>query len=412
VLIFVEQCYNNHNNRTLQQQRATLPIMASKVWVQLYVGEAKSGDALRLKIEANQEIEDLKKAAYDAKDKSLGHCNAADLLVYAPDTERPFSEQTSIRGDRILKELINELGNKNPQVFIGYDHPLIAVAPAPPPAQKQQQRLVFCRTWSSEGNHLPYNLLANSYDDLKRQASHKFKFDADKVTLYYIPNRNDLTSRKRIQGDSDLEEFMQISNTPAVLAWERGSDGSPTEFPGEIAAPFSGSSVSSISTSTRGHIQKVFQAAVLERDMQKCVVSGKEYKQGSHNVEAAHIIPATSPPDLRRQAGLHGLYDTRNGMLLESRLHEAFDSYVWCMDEEGKFRLSDAESHTAKIKDYGLAKWEGNSLNLRIGFDPDAPTKETLKARYELFRAMVAKSKAGKKVSRKKKKKPTKNPHH
>jgi HNH endonuclease len=84
-------------------------------------------------------------------------------------------------------------------------------------------------------------------------------------------------------------------------------------------------------------------------------------------------------------------YVARNGILLESRLHKAFDSYVWCMDEDGKFRLSDAESHAAKIKDYELAKWEGNSLNLNIGSDPDAPTKETLRARYELFRAMVVK---------------------
>ena len=63
------------------------------------------------------------------------------------------------------------------------------------------------------------------------------------------------------------------------------------------------------------------------------------------------------------------------------------------MDEEGKFCLSDAESHAAKIKDYKLAKWEGNSLNLNIGFHPDAPTKETLKTRYNLFLSEVDKKK-------------------
>jgi hypothetical protein len=42
----------------------------------------------------------------------LGPALLGEVKVYAPDTERPFSEQTSIRGDKILKELIDELGNK------------------------------------------------------------------------------------------------------------------------------------------------------------------------------------------------------------------------------------------------------------------------------------------------------------
>jgi hypothetical protein len=219
----------------------------------------------------------------------------AEVFVHPPETKPPFSQDKAIDpGDNVLTDTTSK-------------NPLIVVAPAQQQwRRQQQQRLVFCRTWSSEGNHLPYDLLANSYDDLKLQASQKFKFDADKVTLYYIPNQKDLTSRKKIQGDRDLEEFKQISHTPAVLAWERGSDGSPAEFPGEIAAPFTASFVSSMSTSTRGHIQRLFQAQVLERDKQKCVVSGEVYKQGSGNVEAAHIIPVASPPDVRRQAGLRG----------------------------------------------------------------------------------------------------------
>lgn len=51
--------------------------------------------------------------------------------MYTPDTERPFSEQTPIRGDKILKQLIDELGRKNPPVSIGFDHPLIVVTPDP-----------------------------------------------------------------------------------------------------------------------------------------------------------------------------------------------------------------------------------------------------------------------------------------
>ena len=62
---------------------------------------------------------------------ALNHCDAAKIFVYPPETTPPFSEQNSIRGDKILKELIDELGNKNPRVSIGYDHPLIVVAPQP-----------------------------------------------------------------------------------------------------------------------------------------------------------------------------------------------------------------------------------------------------------------------------------------
>ena len=115
------------------------------VWVQLYIGEKKkSGRVFSLEVNSNSIVDDLMKAVYQAKDKSLVHCNAADLLVYAPDTPPPFSEQTSIRGDKILKELIDELGNKNPRMSICYDHPLIVVAPAPAPHPPGQGKQLSC----------------------------------------------------------------------------------------------------------------------------------------------------------------------------------------------------------------------------------------------------------------------------
>ena len=155
-----------------------------EVWVQLYIGNDKSGGAFPIEIASlrKDRIHDLAKAVYEAKDKSLGHCDAADLLVYKAGTDFPAEGEAPLGPGKAVPTGTTD------------ENPLVVVAPAPaphpPPAQKQQQRLAFCRTWSSEGNHLPYNLLANSYDDLKRQASHKFKFDADKVTLYYIPNKN------------------------------------------------------------------------------------------------------------------------------------------------------------------------------------------------------------------------------
>jgi len=377
---------------------------SSSVWVQLYYkGEDEpKGQPVKIK-PAPEDIADLKAVVLPKLDPT----ELAEIFVYPPDTEPPFSEQTFIRGDKILKELIEDLGNKNPRVSIGYDHPLIVVAPAPPQPPPQSAPLLTCRTWSNESNHPGiYRFRANTYNDLHQQASQRFGLAADKLSLYFISDRKNIDSRKKIKDDSDLEHFMQVGGNPVVLAWEQGSDGSPKELPGEIALPFSGSAVSSLSTSTRGHIQKAFQTAVLERDKQQCVVSGKRYKQGSGNVEAAHIIPVAERKDssldaAQKASGLWNRYDTCNGISLEARLHTAFDSYLWCMDENGKFHLSDAERDAAKIQEYGLGKWNGNTLQkLNIGGGLGYPTAQLLKARYDLFLAKVEEKK---KVSRKKK---------
>ena len=108
------------------------------VWVQLYYKGEETNDNDRDPVEIipiPRNIGALKAAVLP----ELGPALLGEVKVYAPDTERPFSEQTSIRGDKILKELIDELGNKNPQVFIGYDHPLIVVAPSPNEQQKHNK---------------------------------------------------------------------------------------------------------------------------------------------------------------------------------------------------------------------------------------------------------------------------------
>ena len=102
---------------------------------------------------------------------------------------------------------------------------------------------------------------------------------------------------------------------------------------------------------------------------------------------------ASDRDDAEKASGLFNVYDTCNGISLEARLHTAFDSYLWCMDEKGIFCLSDAERDAAKILEYGLAKWKGNELNLGIGRESGYPTEQLLKARYDLFRAKVEKKK-------------------
>ena len=122
---------------------------------------------------------------------------------------------------------------------------------------------------------------------------------------------------------------------------------------------------------------------------------GLVYKQGSGNAEAAHIIPVAERKNSARDsaqkaAGLWSVYDTCNGISLEARLHTAFDSHLWCMDERAIFRLSDAERDAAKIKEYGLDAWNGNTLHgLITGRGSGYPTAQLLKAQYNLFLSKV-----------------------
>ena len=120
----------------------------SSVWVLLYYDgqNASKGQPTSVKKpkdveESEWNIDALKEAVKEKMAEELMHCSAAALVVYTADTERPFSEPTSIRADKLLKDLIDELGKKNPRVSIDYDHPLIVVAPAPashPPGQGKQ----------------------------------------------------------------------------------------------------------------------------------------------------------------------------------------------------------------------------------------------------------------------------------
>ena len=98
----------------------------SSVWVQLYYeGKGEVGKPIKIR-PIPEDVADLAKEAKKELELDAG-LNL--IYVYPPGTKPPFSEQTSIRGDKLLKELIEELGNKNPRVSIGYDHPLIVVAP-------------------------------------------------------------------------------------------------------------------------------------------------------------------------------------------------------------------------------------------------------------------------------------------
>jgi Crinkler effector protein N-terminal domain len=100
-----------------------------EVWVQLYIGNDKSRDAFRVKANRNIIIDDLKTAVYQAKDKSLGHCNAADLAVYKAGTDVPPKEDDKLDPGDAVSTHTTKNSSK---------HPLRVVAPASAVASAHQ----------------------------------------------------------------------------------------------------------------------------------------------------------------------------------------------------------------------------------------------------------------------------------
>jgi hypothetical protein len=126
--------------------------------------------------------------------------------------------------------------------------------------------------------------------------------------ISFMTGKNNLET---ILWDSDLEDFITTWWQPSGAGLNKSSDGSQ-RTPGEIALPLSGSSTSSLSTSTRGtHPKAVPSSKLLERDENKCVVSGK-VKQGNWQCRgsAHYSCGITTTRCAAWGAGLRGLYDT------------------------------------------------------------------------------------------------------
>jgi hypothetical protein len=107
--------------------------MAEEVWVQLYIGKDKSGRVFPIEIASlpKDRINDLADAVHQAKGKSLGHCNAADLVVYKAGTELPPKEEDPLRPSLIVPKDTTD------------ENPLRVLAPAVKLNQQGMQELVM-----------------------------------------------------------------------------------------------------------------------------------------------------------------------------------------------------------------------------------------------------------------------------
>lgn len=251
--------------------------------------------------------------------------------------------------------------------------------------QQQQpilQRTVSCRMWVGEDMTF-YELPAATFQTLISQVVSRFSLTGDQeISLYYVANKRDVSSRRYVSNDDDLNNLFTLAGKPILFVWLRGDPSmSSQSIPSQLELQhMSLSDSESISASSgRGYPQELFRNAVRMRDKQKCVLTGTQLRPQTGNVEAAHIFGVErSVTQARQDAGVWNAYDTQNGMLLESSLHTDFDSFFWCMDEFLNVHVSEAG------RGKGLGYLDGKTLNLCLD-QQNYPSRKILRARYALF---------------------------
>lgn len=245
------------------------------------------------------------------------------------------------------------------------------------------ERAVTCRLWT--GDRHVFKLRARDIGNLKDEAKERFKIQEDEAYSLY-----NVGSCQKIEHDDHLDGFFRHAGPPTVFVWKRGDpDMSPASIPSEVelsALNVEDSELSSLLSPTRGYPQELFRDAVRARDKNVCVVTGMEVRPKTHNVQAAHIIGVEQGlAKARAEANILNPYNECNGMLLETSLHTAFNSYEWCMDEF----LNIYVSPVGKLTNLSLEKkLKDKKINLQVG-QPNYPTAEILRVRYALFKEKI-----------------------
>ena len=261
--------------------------------------------------------------------------SAAQKLAAAP-TPYPLEDLPQDNNDDAWTVIRSEYGLSLPELVALKNYEL---------RQQQQQnvsplfatRYLHCRMWAGE-NKAVFEVPAPSFEGLCSAVRDKFDIPiSEAFSLSFIPNKRDVNSRQYIASDVDLNNFLGLAGRPTVFIWHRGDPSmSPNSIPSEVEihALSVGDESSQSASSTRGHVQDLFRKGVRARDSNTCVLSGTKLRPKTGNVQAAHILGAEKSLELARsQGGIFNPCDTSNGMLLESSLHSAFDSFQWCMDE-------------------------------------------------------------------------------
>ena len=312
--------------------------------------------------------------------------SAAQKLAAAP-TPYPLEDLPQDNNDDAWTVIRSEYGLSLPE--------LVALKNYELRQQQQQQQTqsplvatqyLHWRMWAGD-NETVFKVPALSFEGLCSAVRDKFDIPiSEAFSLYFIPNKRDVNSIQYIASDVDLNNLLGFAGRPTVFIWNRGDPSmSPNSIPSEVEihALSVGDESSQSASSTRGYVQDLFRKGVRARDSNTCVLSGTKLRPKTGNVQAAHILGVEKSLEAARsEGGVFNPYDTSNGMLLESSLHLAFDSFQWCMDEFLNVHVTEVG------KANGLGKYEGKRLNLQVGVT-SYPTKQTLRVRFDLFKKIV-----------------------
>jgi len=120
-----------------------------------------------------------------------------------------------------------------------------------------------------------------------------------------------------------------------------------------------------------------------ERILPQELPASSQAHAGIHLVCTAKVIGVDDAwKDARMKGGVLNPYDTSNGILLESILHAAFESYQWCMDV---FLVV----HVSMVgKANGLGQYEGQRMNLPVD-KSSYLWRQTLRVRFDRFQKAV-----------------------
>jgi hypothetical protein len=155
------------------------------------------------------------------------------------------------------------------------------------------------------------------------------------IRIYYLQQVDRWSERIKLDTDEKLRTYLQRASqdlslqSRIMVSVEKGS---PTKEPREDEQ----STMSDLSSRSRGSVQGNFHQRVLLRDSCACVFCGASSKA---TLRAAHIydvfrasdIP-TGDHEFLRQFEIIDIYDTSNGITLCCECHDVFDALLCCVD--------------------------------------------------------------------------------
>jgi hypothetical protein len=217
----------------------------------------------------------------------------------------------------------------------------------------------------------------------------KAKFDLfDNTKVYYLQDLHSWDQKVKIEDDVQLRCYLKkVSDVMKSYIMVSVESDSPYQSP----CKGDNSTVSALSTQTRGSVQANFHQRVLTRDGSCCVFCGDTKKA---NLKAAHIFDIFRANDIppEEENFLHqfeiiDLYDTENGITLCNECHNVFDALLCCVKVE--FQNDEVINHKIVVANALKKSLEFSEKWTKLdGASVKVPTMQLLRRRWpspELF---------------------------